>query len=109
MLIGFKYRLSPALANLASKEIADLNGPYIKGWLDEVDVNQLNHCSMYMVCEQDNDILRKPLAIIARNSFEALRKFSRFANEGVAGTVVCEIVSNCDDIKVEPTEEVLDS
>lgn len=109
MLIGFKYRLSPALADLASKEIIDLNGSYIKGWLDEVDVNQLNHCSMYMVCEQNDDSLRKPLAIIARNSFEALRKFSRFANEGTVGTVVCEIVGNCDGVKVEPTGETLDN
>lgn len=107
MLIGFKYKLSPALVMLASNEVSGLDGQYIKGWLDYEDTNQLNHCSMYMVCEQDNDLLSNPLAIIARNTFEALSKFHR-ATKLNNGTVMCEIVNNCDGLKVEPTGETFD-
>lgn len=106
MLIGFKYKLSPAFSKLARQEIPDLNEEYINGWLDSEDANQLYHCSMYMICEQQDEFLSNPLAIIARNSFEALQKFYK-ATEKNNGTVVCEILNSCEGVKVNPTGTVL--
>lgn len=104
MLIGFKYELPKQLYELANKKIPDLNSGYINGWLDEVDEYQLNHCSMYMVCDNEDDVLHNPMAIVARNDMQAVRQFNRITEKDT-GTVMCEIIGNCEGVKVIPTGE----
>ena len=58
MLINFIYKLPASLVPLTRKEMVGFTDDRIVGWFDQADVSQLKHCSMFMVCnyEQNSNV-----------------------------------------------------
>lgn len=110
MLIQFIYRLPDSLVSLMKDTIVDFNSNHITGWMDQMDANQIKHCSLFMICElETNDklnILRNPMAVVAKNDSQAVQIFSKVTNK-TNGTVMCEITRDCTTIKVEPTGKTI--
>lgn len=108
MYLNFIYKISDSLLNLAKKEIVDfpIDGQ-LNGWIDKFDIinKQLKHCSMYLVCElatpNNINVLSNPMCIVAKNQSKAMEIFNIVTEKN--GTVMCEIINSCVNIKVQPT------
>lgn len=106
MAINFKYKIPKNLLPLVNEVIPDYGMDYIYGIMPEELSGQLKHCSLYMVCEFESvngseDIWREPIAIVALNEFNALETYNKYVKKN-NGSVLCEIVNRCDNLKVEP-------
>lgn len=109
MYLNFIYKIPDSILKLAKSEIVDfpIDG-YVSGWVDKYDIynKHLAHCSMYLVCELETpsgiNILKNACCIVAKNQSKALEIFSTI-NKKDNGTVMCEILNSCSNIKVEPT------
>lgn len=106
MVVQFKYKLPEGIIPLVRQDIDGFNDDYILGWFDQMDIGQLHHCSLYMICEletiDNNNILSNPLAVVGKNTVQAMETYVK-ATGNKNGTVLCEIVNDCSSIKVEST------
>lgn len=104
MLINFIYKLPASLVPLTRKEMIGFTDDRIVGWFDQADVSQLKHCSMFMVCnyEQNSNVTvyTDPVGIVARNEVQALEIYHKATNM-VNGLVFCSIIDDCSNITVE--------
>ena len=102
-MIAFKYRLPNTLIPLMST-INNYSDEYVYGIVDEGIISDLKHCSMYLICETediDNKIIYKnPFIVIEKNQQKAIVTYYDFTHHD-NGSVVCEILNRCDNIKVE--------
>ena len=103
--IKFKYRLPEVLQPLVAQTVVNYGLDYVYGLMPKDLAGQLRHCSLYLICEMDfnngQDVWTNPIAIVGTNEFNAMETFVR--NTGKEnGSVLCEIVNRCDNIKVEP-------
>lgn len=111
MYINFKYKIPSNITELAISDIENFpsNGE-LNGYIDEFDIynKNLKYCSMYLVCELEAHIntndrkLLNPYCIVAKNEFRAIDAFYNITKKN-NGTVMCEIINNCSNIKVIPT------
>lgn len=105
MAIKFKYRIPENLQPLIDTTITDYGLDYVYGLMPEDLAGDLKHCSLYMVCEFEyinfTEIWRNPVAIVAPNEVSAIETYAENMNKN-NGSVLCEIVNRCDNIKVEP-------
>ena len=78
---------------------------YLYGLMPRDLVGQLRHCSMYMICEYESingaQIWSNPVAVVGTNEVNAMETYVRNMKKE-NGSVLCEIVNRCDNIKVEP-------
>lgn len=104
-MVKFKYKLPFDLVKLIKSTIVNYDYDYICGIMPKGLVGQLKHCSMYMICELENhdgiDVYSNPLAVVARNHTNAMETYVK-NTEKENGSILCEIVDRCDNIKVEP-------
>lgn len=105
MVIKFKYKIPENLQPLVNQTIVDYGLDYLNGIMPKELAGQLRHCSLYMICEYENvnglQIWRNPMAVVGQNEVNAMETYVR--NTGKEnGSVLCEIVNRCDNIKVEP-------
>jgi hypothetical protein len=104
-MIKFRYKLPEGLVPLVNKEVVDFNDEYITGIMPEEISGNLKHCSMYMICElEEHDkitVLRNPIAVVETNQPNAMIAYRETYGKD-NGTVLCEIVDRCDNIKVIP-------
>ena len=104
-MVKFKYRLPEALVPLVSTTVVDYGLDYVYGLMPKELIGQLRHCSMYMICEYEDhngvQVWRNPVAVVARNDVDAMEAYVKTMKKE-NGSVLCEIVNRCDNIKVEP-------
>ena len=104
-MVKFRYRLNDNLQPLVSGSVQNYYGSYITGYMEEGIVGQLRHTSMYLVCEMnivnDTMVYTNPLGIVAKNDIDAATIFAEITGKE-NGSILCEIVNRCDNIKVEP-------
>lgn len=104
-MIHFKYRLSDELVRLSQSTIVDFNSTVIPGLVDPGLVGQLNHCSLYMICQLDfkdtTQVWKNPMAVVGRNDVDAMESYVR-DTKNEDGAILCEITNNCQNIKVIP-------
>ena len=104
MAVKFKYRIPENLQPLVDKTVVDYGLNYVYGLMPEELAGQLRHCSLYMICEYENNnnfqVWRNPVAIVAPNEISAMETYVRNTHKE-NGSVLCEIVNRCDNIKVE--------
>lgn len=108
--IQFIYKLPNDIVSLANKEFVDFADDRIYGWMNKKDTNYLRHCSMYLVSEMEVHgkitVLKNPVGIVARNENDALVTYNAVTNN-TNGAIHSEIETNCQNIKVESTGEVI--
>ena len=105
MAIKFKYKIPSNLQSLVDKTVADYGLTYLYGIMPDELLGELRHCSLYMICEFEYSngiqIWRNPMAIVGHNEVNAMETYVK--NTGKEnGSVLCEIVNRCDNIKVGP-------
>lgn len=104
-MIKFICALPAGLVPLVNKTVVDYGLDYIRGIVDEGLTGQLRHCSMYMICEYENNhgvsVYRNPLAVVAHNDTEAMEAYVRTTGKE-NGSILCIIYDRCDNVKVEP-------
>ena len=103
--IKFKYTIPENLQPLVTQTVANYGLNYLYGLIPEDLAGQLRHCSLYMICEYTSsngvDVWTNPIAIVGSNEVNAMETYVK--NTGKEnGSVLCEIVNRCDNIKVEP-------
>lgn len=107
MVVRFKYRIPENLQSLVDKTIVDYGLTYLYGLMPEELSGQLRHCSLYLICEYENmngnHIWRNPVAVVGINETNAMETYFNDMHKD-NGSVLCEIVNRCDNIKVEPCE-----
>ena len=107
MAIKFKYKIPENLLPLVRQTVVDYGSDYIYGFVPEDLSGQLKHCSLYMVCDFEStdgvDIWREPVAIVGYNEINAIETYTKNTNK-TNGSVLCEILNRCDNIKVEACE-----
>lgn len=105
MAIKFKYRIPENLQPLVDQTIVNYGLDYVYGFMPEELAGQLRHCSLYMICEYENinglQIWKNPMAVVAHNEVGAMETYVKNTKKE-NGSVLCEIVNRCDNIKVEP-------
>lgn len=104
MIIEFKYKISDDIFALANKELVNFYDKYITGYLDEGDAHQLQHCSLYMVCEiidYNNKIYGNAVAVVANNERRALEIYGECIPDKNA-MIFYQILDNCKNVKVIP-------
>ena len=105
MAIRFKYKIPKNLQPLVNTTIVDYGLDYLYGIMPEGLTGQLRHCSLYMICEFDSnngvDIWRNPIAVVGQNEVDAMETYVKDTKKE-NGSILCEIVNRCDNIKVEP-------
>lgn len=105
MYIKFKYKLPASISALAAKDILDFYDDTVIGWIDNGDIHQLSHCSLYMVCEFESnngvDLFYNPVVIVAGNQNRAMDIYSE-VTEGQNGIIMCSILDDCTNVKVIP-------
>ena len=105
MAIKFKYRIPDNLLPLVNQTVSDFGMDYLYGLMPEELGGQLRHCSLYMICEFEDinglQVWRNPVAVVGKNEVEAMETYVRNIRKE-NGSVLCEIVNRCDNIKVEP-------
>ena len=106
-MIKFKYTLNNSLAELARGTLSNYFGNSIIGYMDEGDVNNLRHMSLYLMCEiivdetTGNKTYQNAIGVVARNDYQAVGMYNEINNTDT-GSVLCEIENKCDELKVEP-------
>lgn len=104
MAVKFKYKIPENLQPLVDNTVADYGLEYLYGLMPEELVSQLRHCSLYMICEYENinglQIWRNPVAVVGPNEQSAMETYVRNIHKE-NGSVLCEIVNRCDNLKVE--------
>lgn len=104
MAIKFKYKIPDGLKPLVVETIPDYGSDYIYGLMPEELAGQLKHCSLYMVCEHENNdngqIWKNPIVIVGMNMNNAIESYAEITGNG-NGSILCEISNRCDNIKVE--------
>ena len=107
MAIKFEYKIPDNLLPLVQQTIVDYGSDYLYGYMPEGLAGQLQHCSLYMVCEFESnngvDIWKNPLAIVSNNEVNAVETYSEATGSEIP-SVLCEIVNRCDKIVVRPCE-----
>ena len=103
--IKFKYRIPENLQPLVNQTISNYGSNYLNGLIPADLSGQLRHCSLYMICEYESingvNVWTNPVAVVGSNEVNAMETYVR--NTGKEnGSVLCEIVDRCDNIKVEP-------
>ena len=105
MAIKFKYKIPDNLLPLIDKTVADYGLDYLYGIMPKALVSQLRHCSLYMICEFEfingMQVWRNPVAIVGSNEVDAMETYVKNTKKE-NGSVLCEIINRCDNIKVEP-------
>ena len=105
MAIRFKYRIPENLQPLVDTTVADYGMDYVYGIMPEDLITQLRHCSLYMICEFElintAQLWRNPIAVVGHNEVDAMETYVRTTGKE-NGSILCEIVNRCDNIKVEP-------
>ena len=105
MVVRFKYRLPEHLVPLVAQTVANYGLDYVYGLMPKDLAGQLRHCSMYMICEYESndgiDVWTNPVAVVGYNEVSAMETYVRNIKKE-NGSVLCEIVGRCDNIKVEP-------
>ena len=107
MAIKFRYKIPENLQPLVNQTVVDYGSNYLYGLMPEELVGELRHCSLYMICELESvntiDVWRNPVAVVGPNEINAMETYVK--NTGKEnGSVLCEIVNRCDNIKVEPCD-----
>ena len=107
MSVKFKYRIPENLQPLVDKTVADYGLDYLYGLMPKELVGQLRHCSLYMICEFEYtngiEVWRNPVAVVGQNEINAMETYVKNMHKE-NGSVLCEIINRCDEIKVEPCE-----
>lgn len=107
MAMKFKYTLPANLQPLVDQTVVDYGFDYVYGLLPEEIAGDLRHCSLYMICELDfvngMQVWQNPVAVVGHNEIEAMETYVR-ETQKENGSVLCEIVNRCDNIKVEPCD-----
>lgn len=105
MAVKFKYRISENLLPLVSQTVVNYGLDYLYGLMPEGLAGQLRHCSLYMICEYENinglQVWKNPIAVVGYNEVDAMETYVKNTKKE-NGSVLCEIVNRCDNIKVEP-------
>lgn len=103
--IKFKYKIPENLLPLVNQTIVNYGLDYLYGLMPRELAGQLRHCSLYMICEYESSngisIWSNPVAVVGYNEVNAMETYVRNTNKE-NGSVLCEIVNRCDNIKVEP-------
>lgn len=102
-IIRFKYNMNPDLIKLCREAIIEYDYDYLYGAMHRDISNQLNHASLYLICQdkeiQGNQFYANPLAIVAKNDVEAIGLYqSLTGNNGIS---MCELERVCNTLKVE--------
>jgi hypothetical protein len=104
-IIRFKYTLPEALQELVFQTVVDYGNDFVYGILPKAIAGQLRHCSLYMICEYEfinnNHVWANPVAVVGYNEIDAMETYVRTMKKE-NGSVLCEIVNRCDNLKVEP-------
>ena len=105
MAVKFRYRIPNNLQPLVDETVVNYGLDYLYGLMPEELSGQLRHCSLYMICEfefiDNTQVWQNPIAVVGQNEVEAMETYVK--NTGKEnGSVLCEIVNRCDNIKVEP-------
>lgn len=107
MAIKFKYTIPQNLQPLVDQTIVNYGLDYLYGVMPEEIIGDLRHCSLYMICELDfvnnMQVWQNPVAVVGHNEVEAMEAYVR-ETQKENGSVLCEIVNRCDNIKVEPCD-----
>lgn len=107
-MIKFKYTFKEDLLKLVRETIVNYTSDFVVGYMQEGDVGNLAHSSLYLMCEcvqptPNMRVYQNPIAIIARNQYTATTLFREITGSE-SGTVLCELENKCNDINVEPIE-----
>ena len=104
MIIKFKYKVPESIRSLMKEIVSDFNSEYLFGYVPEWLMNDLRHCSLYMVCELKDDdgvdVWSEPVVIVAPNEIDALETYFESTNKQY-GSILCEITNRCDNIIME--------
>ena len=105
MAVKFKFKIPENLLPLVNQTVVNYGLDYLYGLMPRDLVGQLRHCSMYMICEYESingtQIWSNPVAVVGTNEVNAMETYVRNMKKE-NGSVLCEIVNRCDNIKVEP-------
>ena len=104
-MVKFRYRLPEHLQPLVNQTVMNYGQNYLNGIMPRSLAGQLRHCSLYMICEFESnngiDVWTNPMAVVGTNEVDAMETYVRTTGKE-NGSVLCEIVNRCDNIKVEP-------
>lgn len=107
MAVKFKYKIPKNLQPLVDETVVDYGLDYLYGFMPEELSGQLRHCSLYMICEFNDingvQVWKNPVAIVGTNEFNAMETYAE-NTKNTNGSVLCEIINRCDNIKVEPCD-----
>lgn len=105
-MIKFMYNVRKDIAILINQTVVNVSNPNkIIGYAEEGRMHNLQHASLFLVCEYNNingtDLYQNPIAIVALNQTEANTLYGQITGKSNC-SVLCELESNCKDLKVEP-------
>ena len=105
MSVRFKYRIPENLQPLVNQTIVNYGFDFMYGLMPKELSSQLRHCSLYMICEFDEingmQVWQNPMVVVGTNEVNAMETFVKNTHKS-NGSILCEVVSRCDNIKVEP-------
>ena len=107
-MIKFKYTFKEDLLNLLRQTIVNYTSDFAIGYMNEGDVNNLRHRSLYLMCEiieptPSMRVYQNPIAVVAKNQYEATGMYNEITGSQ-SSTMLCEIVNRCDNIIVDTIE-----
>lgn len=109
-MIKFKYKIPDNLIPLMRSEFLDYYDDYLIGYLPEELTGVLEHCSLYLVCneqEHSGNVItyHDPIVIVAKNQCEVSEYYNTIVNtKGILWRVHSELQSKCNKLVVEPLE-----
>ena len=106
--IKFKYTFKEDLLNLVRQNIVNYTSDFAIGYMNEGDVNNLRHRSLYLMCEiieptPSMRVYQNPIVVVAKNQYDATGMYNEITGSQ-SGTMLCEIVNRCDNIIVDAIE-----
>lgn len=101
----FKYRLDNTIINLLQGIILGFNSDYLVGYLEEAVSTRINACSLYLVCDFDENpntgvqTYSNPICIVALNDSHAAKVYGELTGRPA---LILQVLSyNCSDLTVE--------
>ena len=108
-MIRFIYEPNQGMVDLIRSNVADYGEDFLYGLLEDQHMLNLKGLAIYLVCEDiltDNGhVYTNPMAIAAKNEFEASRIYYEETNKN--SSIMCMLEERASKAKVKRVEDII--